>query len=80
MSLGWSPNPGGPVYMSSEEETPEMTLPSSLCVCRHSMNTAVCQTRSHMLSRQTPISSHPEHLGRTPRNALVASLSSPRLP
>lgn len=77
MSLGWSPNPGGPVYMSSEEETPEMTLPS---LCRHSTNTTVCQTRSHMLSSQTPISSHPERLGRTPRNALVASLSSQRLP
>ena len=50
MSLGWSPNPGGPVYMSSEGETPEMTLPS---LCKHSTNTAVCQTRSHMLSSQT---------------------------
>ena len=61
MSLQWSSNSGGPVYMSSGEETPEMTLPSSLC-----------------LSPQTPISSHPERLGRTPQNALVISLSSQR--
>lgn len=53
--------------MSSEEETPEMTLPSSLSPCRHTENRgpvdrAVCPPRSHVLSPQSPVSSHPERL------------------